>query len=204
MTQRRARRPRTQPTRRAAPPPADLARIEALLGRSRAGDQRAVEELFSLLYETLRIVARAAMRDQSTAHTLQPTALVNEAYVRLVRHQGGWRGRAQFLSASARAMRSVLVDHARRKRRRRRTPGGRRFRLDDIVVAYEDRAIDVLELDDLLRKLEAEDARAAHVVELRFFGGLSLPDVAGLLDQKLRSVERDWHWARVWLRANLE
>jgi RNA polymerase sigma factor (TIGR02999 family) len=178
--------------------------IETLLARSRDGDQRAIEELFSVLYESLRVVARAAMRDQSAAHTLQPTALVNEAYVRLVRHKGGWRGRAQFLSAAAKAMRCVLVDHARRKRRRRRTPAGRRFHLDDVVVGYEDRAINVLQLDELLQRLEVEDQRAARIVELRFFGGVSLPDVARVLDQRLRTVERDWQWARVWLRAHLE
>jgi len=181
-----------------------IERLEDLLERTRRGEPRAVEDLFAVLYETLRGVARAAMRDQPSTHTLQPTALVNEAYVRLVRHRGGWRGRGQFLCASARAMRSVLVDHARMKRRRRRAPRGRRVPLDDVMVAYERRAIDVLELDDLLRKFESEDARAARVVELRFFGGLSLPDVARLLDSPLRTVERDWQWARTWLRANLE
>ena len=175
-----------------------------LLARTRSGDPGAIEELFSTLYDTLRGFARAAMRDQSTAHTLQPTALVNEVYVKLVRHRGGWRGRAQFLSTAARAMRSVLVDHARTKKRRRRTPGGRRMQLDEIMLGYEDSAIDVLELEEVLKKFETADPRAARVVELHFFGGLSLPDIARLLGVPRRTVERDWQWARVWLRAKLE
>lgn len=201
----RARTPHRRDRADSAPwkmPDADI--VEKLLQDSRAGSARAVDELFAALYETLRGFARAAMADQSGYHTLQATALVNETYVRLIRHRGGWQGRAQFLSTAARAMRSVLVDHARTKKRLRRTPRGRRVHLDRVLVAYQGSAIDVLVLDDLLRKLTKGDARAAQVVELRFFGGMSLPDVAALLGVPLRSVERDWQWARTWLRAHIE
>lgn len=195
------RRTTATSTRATASPSAS--EIESLLSQARANEVGANERLFAALYETLRGFARAAMREQSPSHTLQPTALVNEVYMKLARRRGGWQGRAQFLSTAARAMRCVLVDHARTKKRRRRSPTGRRVVLDDVLIAYEESAIDVLALDETLRNLAEQDPRSAQIVELRFFGGLSLPDISRLLEIPLRTVERDWQWARVWLRAQL-
>ena len=144
------------------------------------------------------------MEGERGDHTLQPTALVHEAYLRLM---GGarmeWEDRAHFLNVAARAMRRVLVDHARKRHAKKR--GGRRERepLDDAVDVYAERGLDVLALDDALERLAGVDDQLARIVELRYFAGLSNPEAARVIGMPLRSLERGWFSARAWLRAEL-
>lgn len=188
----------------AAPFVTEEQRLDAIVARAREGDSKARAELFSALYDSLHMLADASMRRQHPAHTLQATALVNEAYLKLSRREQGWESRAHFLAAAAKAMRWILVDHARTRTRRRRTATGRREPLRDALLALQDRSIDVLQLDAALRELESVDPEAARVVELRFFGKLRLPGVAKILGISLRSAERRWTFARAWLRAALD
>ncbi len=184
--------------------PVDL-RITDLLRRMSRGDAEAESALLAFLYEELHRVARACMRGQPPGHTLQATALVHEAYLRLVRLRDfPWKDRDHFLAVAARAMRSVLVDHARGKGRAKR--GGknrRRHPLDSVVVSYEERALDLLALNDALERLAGLDAQAAKVVERRFFGGMTVEEVARGLGVSVRTVERDWEMARTWLHRAL-
>jgi len=162
------------------------------------------DKLFELLYDELRRVARSYMRGQSPAHTLQPTALVHEAWVRVMNaDENAVNDRDRFLAVAARAMRSVLVDAARRKRSEKRD-GGERIPMDQILPAFEERAMDLEALDNALLQLAERSARAAHVVELRFFGGLSIDETARVLEQSTATVERDWRSARAWLAAKLD
>jgi RNA polymerase sigma factor (TIGR02999 family) len=162
------------------------------------------DEMFVTLYEMLRRLAREAMRrPRSSTHTLQPTALVNEAYLKLTRRRCDWESRNHFLAAAAKAMRCILVDHARTRTRIKRRPRGYRISLDAALLEYERKRIDVVQLDEALLRLAAVDARAARVVELRCFGGLRVQDIAEILDEPKRTIERDWYFARVWLHAEL-
>lgn len=175
--------------------------ITRLLERAHEGDGRAADELFSLVYEELHSMAVHRLRNQGPEHTLQPTALVNEAYLRVFR--GEWNNREHFRAVAARAMRSILVDHARRKRRQKRSAEGVRVLLDDLIVAFEERSGDLLGLDEALERLARIDPTAARLVELRFFGGQSMPEVAHSLGISLRSAQREWATARAWLREEL-
>jgi RNA polymerase sigma-70 factor (ECF subfamily) len=177
--------------------------VTALLNLASAGDPDAETRLFNLLYEELHRQARACMRRQPRGHTLQATALLNEAYFRIARHRHvRWESRGHFLSVAARAMRCVLVDHARTKGRTKRGDGRRRVPLDSDLIG-QDAAPSILDLDDAIRRLAEHDARAARVVELMFFGGLTAAETARVLDVGLRTVERDWEYARAWLRREL-
>jgi RNA polymerase sigma factor (TIGR02999 family) len=184
-------------------------------GRAPPSDARAPDSpstpdalrLFEELYEELRRLASSYMRGQSRAHTLQTTALVGEAYLKLAKGQKGrWSSRGHFMAMAARAMRSVLVDHARAKRTDKRRPAGTRIRLDGLVTSIEERSASILDLDQALNTLESmgeAPARAARVVELRFLCGLSMAEIAESLDVPLRTIERDWKFARAWLRTRL-
>ena len=144
------------------------------------------------------------MREQRKDHTLQATALVNEAYLRL--HDGrelAATDRIGFLALASTAMRCVLVDHARSRGRDKRQPPGERVPLDALLVAYEDRAVDMLALDEGLERMDAFDPEMARAVEMRFFGGLSAEETAGFLGIPLRTFERRWQAARAWLRAEI-
>lgn len=179
--------------------------ITGLLERMSAGDPGAERHLFDLVYRELHAEARRQMRGQGEGHTLRSTALVHEAYLRLARLDGmRWENRRHFLGVAARAMRSVLVDHARRKATQKRGEGERPVPLDAVVVAYEERSTDLLALDEALEKLGAEDPAAAHLVDLRFFGGLPMEEAARMLGIPKRSAERTWSFARAWLRKELE
>jgi RNA polymerase sigma factor (TIGR02999 family) len=179
-------------------------RITELLRRMAEGDAGAEADLLGHVYEDLRRVARGCMRGQPRGHTLQATALVHEAWLRLARARGfPWKDREHFLSVAARAMRQVLVDHARGKGRRKRGGGRRRHPLDAIVVTYEERAIDLLALDEALGRLGGVDPQAARIVERRFFGGMSVEEVARSLGVSVRTAERDWEHARAWLHRAL-
>lgn len=177
--------------------------ITLLLRRLNDGDDGAGPRLFELLYHELHEQARLCMRGQSPAHTLQATALVNEAFLRVAGGNGDWENRHHFLGVAARAMRSVLVDHARRKKRRKRGDGHDRVPLDGVSLAFEERSADLLDLDAALLRLEERDPRAAQVVTLRFFGGCSMPEIAEMLEVSVSTAERDWTVARAWLRREL-
>ncbi len=169
------------------------------------GDARAADPLFALVCDDLRAVSARLLRRERAGHTLQPTALVNEAYMRLVDAEGlAARGRTHFLAIAARAARQVLVDHARGHGADKR--GGKRERVTLIedAAATTDAGVDVEALDAALQRLAQLNTRRARVVELRFFGGLSVDEVAEVLEVSPRTVDDDWRIARAWLRSQLE
>ncbi|MEO0650594.1 MAG: ECF-type sigma factor [Planctomycetota bacterium] len=183
---------------------AEAQEVTQILGRMRAGDPQAAEQLLPLLQAELRRLAERAMAGQRPDHTLQPTALLHEAWIRVAGAPGEVHGREHFLALAATAMRSVLVDHARRRRAEKRGGGAGRESLDGIVIEWEDRALDLVALDDALEQLGGLDPALVRVVELRFFAGLAHPAIAEAEGRSLRSVERDWAVARDWLRQRLE
>jgi RNA polymerase sigma factor (TIGR02999 family) len=156
------------------------------------------------VYDELRGLARKFFRRERPDHTLQPTALVHEAYLRLVdQTRIGWQGRTHFCAICARAMRQVLIDHARSRKRLRRGGERQKVLLDSRVAPAEFENVDVFALNEALEKLAALDARQAQVVELRFFGGLNVDEVAHVLGVSKRTVEGDWTHAKAWLRTEL-
>lgn len=160
--------------------------------------------LFDALYPELKQLAAGYMRRQSRAHTLQPTALVNELYLKLSRSSKvPPTSREHFLAVAAVSMRNILVDHARRKHRAKRSAPGERVPLEVVEVLFDDRAIDLLDLVEALDGLAQVDARAHRVLELRFFGGLTMDGIASYLDTPKRTVERAWAFANAWLRDAL-
>jgi RNA polymerase sigma factor (TIGR02999 family) len=169
------------------------------------GDDGALERLTPLVEAELRRLARGYMRRERPGHTLQTSALVNEAFLRLTdaRHVR-WQDRAHFLGISARLMRRVLVDHARSKGYQKRGGGARKVTLDEGLVAAAEPALDVVALDRALEALAAVDARKGRVIELRFFGGLSVEETAAVLQVSPDTVKRDWRLAKLWLLRELE
>jgi RNA polymerase sigma factor (TIGR02999 family) len=177
-----------------------------LLDRWRQGDDQAASELFRLVYAELREIADRLMRRQAGDRTLQPTALVHEAYVKLVERgvPQDWNDRLHFVRVAARAMRSVLVDHARARGALDRARGPRSDSpLEAIAGQFGANLPDLLELDEALTRLEALDPELARIVELRFFGGLSVEETATALSTSKRTVERGWTTAKLWLKAEL-
>jgi RNA polymerase sigma factor (TIGR02999 family) len=163
-----------------------------------------LEELLPLVYDELRSVAAAYMRRERIGHTLQPTALANEAYLRLVDDTRiEWKGRAQFLAIAARAMRQILVEHARAHGAAKRGGGRGRVSLSDSSGVFAAPQVDVLDLDETLEALAAVDPRKAQVVELRFFAGLTTEETAEVLHLSTTTVEDDWFFARAWLRRRM-
>lgn len=168
------------------------------------GDQKALEKLMPLVYAELRRLARRYMRREHAGHTLQTTALVNEAYLRLIEQQSvRWQNRAHFFGIAAQLMRRILVDHARRYHCAKRGGGALQVSLDEAAVVSDERGAELLALDDALKSLEAIDARKGRVVELRFFGGLSIEETAGVLGVTPMTVVRDWKMAKAWLRREI-
>jgi len=167
------------------------------------GDASAAGRLLPLVYEELRALAGSRFRGQPSDHTLQPTALVHEAFLRMIDQSSvQWHSRAHFVAVAATAMRQILTDHARRKRADKRGGGQQRIGLDG-VSGDAGREIDVVALDDALERLAQLDPRRHRVVELRYFGGLSVEDVASLLGVSVTTVEADWRGARAWLSVQL-
>lgn len=164
-----------------------------------------LDRRFDELYAELRAAAVRYMRSEREGHTLRPTALVNEAYLRLSAHRGGWESHERFLAAAAGAMRRILVDHARRRDSARRGHGARPVTLTvDSGPASAPIELDVLALNQALDALAGKDERSARVVELRFFGGLTTGEAARVLDVSAASVKRDWAFAKAWLLGRLE
>lgn len=165
------------------------------------------EDIFPAIYAELRRVARRYLSRERKNHTLQPTALVNEAWLRLENEHGAeWQGRTHGLALAAQAMRRLLVDHGRHQKRQKRGGGAQPISLDDLVKAATTSEVpveDLLTLESALTRLEAVDPRAAEVVSLRFFSGMSAPEVAEHLGVSLRTVESDWTHARAWLKREM-
>lgn len=184
-------------------PSPEPATVTSLLARARAGEGGAASQLFDLLYGELRARAHAILGGAGGA-TLQPTVLVHEAWLKLVPgKQQDIQDRAHFLRLCATAMRSVLVDHARARKADKRGGDRRRVPIDDLCAVYQDRAVDILALDDALRRLGELDEQLPRVVELRFFAGLDVAAVAEVMAVSPSTVERAWRTARTWLRAEL-
>ena len=164
-------------------------------------------ELFPVIYGELRDVARRYLGRERRNHTLQPTALVHEAWLRLQNEKGsGWEGRTHGLALGAQAMRRLLIDHGRHQKRDKRGGGVHPVALDDLVKASETGEVpveDLLTLEAALTRLEAVDARAGQIVTLRFFSGMTNPEIAQYLGLSLRTVEGDWTFARAWLKREL-
>jgi RNA polymerase sigma factor (TIGR02999 family) len=177
--------------------------VTRLLEQMRHGDAAAQEQLLPLVYDELRKIAAGYMRREREGHTLQPTALVNEAYLRLVKQPDvDWQNRAHFFGVAAQFMRRILVDHARRKNAGKR--GGVKVTLDEAMASTEGRDDVVLGVDRALEKLSRLDARQSRIVELRFFAGLSVEETALVLGVAPRTVNREWRMAQAWLRNELE
>lgn len=183
---------------------ADTVEVTALLRAWAAGQPGAADRLVPVIYQQLRRRAAAYLRAERRDHTLQPTALVHEAYLRLVDQQHVvWRNRAQFFGMASQMMRRILVDHARRRKMHKRSGRWIQVALDDCALPGPAADFDVLALDELLVRLAAFDARKSRIVELRYFGGLSLEETASVLDIAPRTVEREWRAARAWLHSQL-
>jgi RNA polymerase sigma factor (TIGR02999 family) len=178
--------------------------VTLLLQRIERGEPGAAEALLPLVYEELRRLAAQKMAREAAGHTLQPTALVHEAWLRLGGdQQPNWRSRAHFFGAAAEAMRRILVDHARRRHRQRHGGGQERIDINAIDVASPTDEETLLAVNEALDELAAHDAAAAQLVKLRYFVGLTAPEAAEALGQSLRSTERLWAYARAWLRRRL-
>jgi len=179
--------------------------ITGLIERAGAGDRQAARELLPLVYDQLRALARRKMAAEKPGHTLQPTALVHEAYVRLVGdNRREWDGRAHFYVAAAEAMRRILVESARRKGRHKHGGDWRQVTLDSMDLAAPKLPIEeILSVDEAICRLEKRDERMAEIVRLRFFAGLGTAEIAALLGVTGRTVRRDWAVARAWLYRDL-
>jgi RNA polymerase sigma-70 factor (ECF subfamily) len=184
--------------------PEDQSATIDLLHRWRQGDDAALEALMERLYADLRRQARVQLARERAGHTLEPTALVHEVFLRLGSYQQiSWQGRAHFLAVASRAMRRVLVDHARRRNAAKRGAAPVRVTLTDVASPRESTEIDLIALNDALEKLEQKDPRQCRVVEMHYFGGLSYEEIAAVLGVSQPTVKRDWRVARLWLRRAL-
>ena len=179
--------------------------VTRLLDAAAAEDRRAAADLLPLVYDELRKLAAARMAGESPEHTLQPTALVHEAYLRLVgpRDEARWDGRGHFFAAAAEAMRRILVDAARRKGREKHGGDRRRVEWDAVPAVATSPRDDLVALDGALTRLAGEDPQAARLVELRHFAGLSIPEAAQALGISPRTADRVWAFARAWLHRDL-
>ena len=178
--------------------------VTDLLIRARSGDSSALANVFPLIYQELRGLAEQQMGNEPTGHTLSPTALVHEAYMRLIDYtRMEWTGRAHFMAVAATAMRRILVDHARGQRSLKRGGTLRRISIDAIQLGTDDQVELLLALDTALDRLKEHNARQAQVVECRFFGGMTEEETAEALGVGLRTVKRDWARAKSWLYREL-
>jgi RNA polymerase sigma factor (TIGR02999 family) len=182
------------------------ASITQWLIRMRAGDEGALDRLFPLVYDELRVLARAQLRREAPGHTLGATALVHEAYLKLSdRERLSPEDRRQFFAIAARAMRRILVDHARSRLRKKRGSGQIHVPLDDVAPFISDEVADeIVALDEALERLHGANPRAASVVEHRFFAGFGLEETADLMGVSSKTVQRDWTLARAWLRKEID
>jgi RNA polymerase sigma-70 factor, ECF subfamily len=179
--------------------------MSALLAQAASGDQSAAALLMQSLYDDFRRVAAAQLRREPPGHTLQPTALVHEAFLRLIDQRNvTWQGRTHFIAVGAQAMRRILVDHARAARRVKRGGERRRIQLDESLTVSAKDNDDILAIDDALNDLAALDPRQSKIVELRFFGGMTNEEVATVLGISRATVDRQWRAIKAWLRSQLQ
>jgi RNA polymerase sigma factor (TIGR02999 family) len=177
--------------------------VTRLLQQSRAGDKAAFDELMPFVYQQLRKLAANCLRSERPDHTLPPTALVHEAYLRLVDSNVAWEDRVHFYAVAARAMRRILVDHAKARNREKRGGGAGKVSLEDVVVVAAQPSSELVALDEAMSRLEAKDRRKSQIVELLFFGGLTYEDVAATLQISPATVHRELTLAKAWLHREL-
>ncbi len=178
--------------------------VTTILKQASGGDDSAVRHLLPLVYNELRALAQSYLKQERPDHTLQATALVHEAYMKLIKQEDvEWQNRAHFFGVAAQAIRRILVDHARHHQREKRGGDRQRVHLNEDVALEDHSDLDLLALDEAMDKLADFHERASRVVELRFFGGLSREEVAEFLGISLRTVSDDWRMARAWLRREL-
>ena len=183
---------------------ATVQEVTQLLANWSHGDHAALEKLIPLVYEELRRLSHRYMKGQRPDHTLQTTALVNEAYLRLAdQRKPNFTNRSHFLAVAAKAMRQILVDHAKAQQRQKRGAGASKIDLDEAALISPEQTGAILDLNDALERLAMLDSRTAHVVELRFFGGLNQDEIAEVLKISPVTVRRDWVFARAWLYKEL-
>jgi len=180
--------------------------VTTILAAIKRGEENAADELMPIVYNRLRRLAQQMMGSEKPGQTLQATALVHEAYLRLLgdgQEATSWQDRRHFYAAAAQAMRRILVERARRYSRIKHGGGRKRLALDDVEAVIDSESVDLLAVDESLRRLEKEDARAAQVVMLRYFAGLSVEDTAQALEIAPRTVHRDWTYAKAWLMEEM-
>jgi RNA polymerase sigma factor (TIGR02999 family) len=178
--------------------------ITQLLAEASRGNQAALDALFPLVYNDLRRLADSYLRNERPDHTLQATAVVHEAYLRLIDQTSiSWQNRAHFFSVAAQVMRHILVDHARNHQRAKRGGGARKLSLDEAVSFFEQKDINLVALDEALTNLAKLDSQQSRIVELRFFGGLTIDELAEVLKISPATVSREWAMAKMWLHREL-
>ena len=174
--------------------------VTELLAAWSRGDKEALDKLMPLVYDELRRLARQHMRRERAGHTLQTTALVNEAYMRLVdQRRAQWQNRAQFFGVAARLMRRILVDHARSRHRLKRGGDAHKISLDEAATVSQEQSTDLLAVHEALKKLEVMNERMGRIVELRFFGGLSIEETAEVIKVSPATVKKDWTFAKAFM-----
>jgi RNA polymerase sigma factor (TIGR02999 family) len=179
-------------------------KVTALLKDWERGDAAALEKLIPIVYDELRRLARRTLRNERIGHTLQPTALVNEVYLRLMKQRAAtWENRAQFFAVASQIMRRILVDHARAQLSAKRGGAMTRLSLSEALDGEFGAELEVLAIDDSLKRLAELDPDQARIVELRFFGGLTVEETAQALNRSPRTIKREWRLAKAWLRREL-
>ena len=187
-----------------ARPASDDPGITQLLAAWSNGDESALDAIVPLVYDELHRMARRFMARQNPGHTLQPTALINEAFIKLVGNENKeWKDRAHFFGVAAQAMRHILVDYARSRNYAKRGAGAQRVELDQALMVTQERSGDIVALDDALNELSKVDPRKSQVVELRYFGGLTVEETAEVLKVSTVTIMRDWSLAKAWLYREL-
>lgn len=177
--------------------------VTSLLVASSQGDQEALNQLLPLVYDELRRLADRYLHRERSDHTLQATALVHEAYLRLIDQKVSWVNRAHFFGVAAEMMRRILIDHARGRQAAKRGSGGIKLSLDDVLEITDEKAADLIALDESLTALAEFDPQKARVVELRFFGGLSIEETAAVMGLGTATITRQWRLAKAWLYHEL-
>ena len=176
-----------------------------LLESLQSGDKTVLDELFPLVYSELKQLAASQLKNEREDHTLQPTALVHEAYLRLIgQHSVDWQNKAHFFSIASEMMRRILVNHAVNHQAKKRGRGETKIALDEVISFANEREIDLINLDSALTDLAELDSRQAQIVEMKFFGGLSTEEIASILEISERTVKREWRSAKIWLFEQLK
>lgn len=190
-----------------APNDENQEKVTQMLRQVQSGNRDALDELFPIIYKELRRLASSQLAGERSNHTLQPTALVHEAYLRLIdQHSVDWQNRAHFFSIAAETMRRILVNHAIQRNAQKRGSGVTCIELDEAISyhdQHEERELDLVVLDDVLKKLEEFDPTQAKIVELRFFGGLTVEETAEVMKISESTVKREWRMAKSWLKTKL-